>query len=343
MYKGYKIVCNTAAGRRRYMQYLLPPVIASDWVDRYDIWVNTNNACDIDFFKQVSKRFPKVNLIWQPDGVVNGIKSINAFYRSCIDEDTIYIKLDDDIVWLEPDYFEKMVVFRIENPDYFLVSPMVINNALCTYIMQVCGKLSLSKYMNARANHSILWRSGSFAVELHAWFLNKYLKVKKYEQLYCGKKPIALNRFSINSILWFGSEMKKFHGVVEGDDEEFLSVIKPAQLGLSNCLNCDALISHFAFRSQREYLDSKNILEQYGAYLFEEWKEIPPIENINQIIQSIMLDVKGREQFLLKQELLYKEIMPTPKQVLRIKYKDIVRRLRLWHTNLKSKKYIVES
>ena len=33
MYNNYKIVCNTAAGRRRYMQYLIPQVICSDIVD----------------------------------------------------------------------------------------------------------------------------------------------------------------------------------------------------------------------------------------------------------------------------------------------------------------------
>ena len=41
MYRGYKIVCNTAAGRRRYMQYLFPQVLAADIIDRYDVWVNT--------------------------------------------------------------------------------------------------------------------------------------------------------------------------------------------------------------------------------------------------------------------------------------------------------------
>lgn len=51
MYNNYKIVCNTAAGRRRYMQYLIPQVICSDIVDRYDIWVNTTDKKDIAFLK----------------------------------------------------------------------------------------------------------------------------------------------------------------------------------------------------------------------------------------------------------------------------------------------------
>ena len=54
MYNNYKIVCNTAAGRRRYMQYLIPQVICSDIVDRYDIWVNTTDKKDIAFFEMLA-------------------------------------------------------------------------------------------------------------------------------------------------------------------------------------------------------------------------------------------------------------------------------------------------
>ena len=153
MYQNYKVVVNTAAGRRRYMQYLVPPILNADIVDRYDIWVNTHNMVDIEFFKKLAKKYPKVNLVWQPDGVVNGIASINAFYRDCCDKDTIYMKLDDDVVWFEPELFEKMVKFRVDNPEYFLVSPLVINNALSTYLLQVHNKIKLDKYYTLIPQH----------------------------------------------------------------------------------------------------------------------------------------------------------------------------------------------
>ncbi len=68
MYNNYKIVCCTAAGRMRYMQYIFPYILASDIVDRYDIWVNTTNMQDIECFRQMAARYPKINLIWQPEG-----------------------------------------------------------------------------------------------------------------------------------------------------------------------------------------------------------------------------------------------------------------------------------
>ena len=81
MYNNNKIVCNTAAGRRRYMQYLIPQVICSDIVDRYDIWVNTTDKKDIAFFEMLAKKYDKINLVWQPDNTIDGINSINAFYK----------------------------------------------------------------------------------------------------------------------------------------------------------------------------------------------------------------------------------------------------------------------
>lgn len=135
MYRNYKIVVNTAAGRRRYMQYLVPFIVSSGIVDRYDIWINTHNGADIEFFKRLAEKYPVINLVWQPDGVVCGNQTINAFYRQCVEDNTIYFKMDDDIVWMEPDAIKEMVDFRIDNPQYFLVSPLVINNSLSTYLL----------------------------------------------------------------------------------------------------------------------------------------------------------------------------------------------------------------
>lgn len=299
MLNNYKVICNTAAGRRRYMQYLIPFVVANDIVDRYDIWVNTTNRQDIAFFQILQKAFPKINLVYQPDGVVDGCRSISAFYRQCVEEDAIYFRMDDDIVWMEPDMIEKMVRFRIDNPDYFIVSPLVINNPICTYILQNTGKIKLNKYYPAQVGHDILNQSSAFAAQLHEWFLTSQLPGKQYQNLYCGKRPIALNRFSINSILWFGSEMAKFGGIVTGDEEEWMTVIKPTELGAVNCINGDAIAVHFAFYPQRKKLDKLNILNRYGAFASE--INGGGQSRVNQLVNMAMREVEERKAELLAQ------------------------------------------
>lgn len=308
MYKNYRIVVNTAAGRRRYMQYLIPYVVSSDIVDRYDIWVNTHNGADIEFFKRIASRFPVVNLVWQPDGVVNGNASINAFYKDCIETDTIYFKLDDDVIWMEPGLIEKMVDFRISNPHFFLVTPLVINNSLSTYLLEINEKIKLDDYYNASAGHPVLWRSGIFAQELHEWFLNRYLKTEKWEELHIGKKEMGMTRFSINAVLWFGEEMRKFGGIVPGDDEEFLSCIYPTRQGMSNAWNGDAIVAHFAFFTQREQLDKVSILEKYGKICYEQATANNRLNESFRDVKHILDEVNANEYELIQRESPYRRV-----------------------------------
>lgn len=310
MYNGYKIVVNTAAGRRRYMQYLIPYIVSCSIVDRYDIWVNTHNGADIEFFRRMAEQFPIINLVWQPDGVVNGNASINAFYKKCIEEKTVYFKLDDDVVWMEPGLIEKMVKFRIENPQYFLVTPLVINNSLSTYLLQLEGKLKLDQYYKSESSHIILWKNGFFAGHLHQWFIDNYLKTGKLVDLHLGKKEMGMTRFSINAVLWFGDEMKKFGGIVPDDDEEFLSCIYPTSRGLSNAWNGDALVAHFAFFTQREELDRMGILEQYGKYSLLKWSEDPVMSQISDYIQYVMKNIASRQKELEAMPSPYKRVPP---------------------------------
>lgn len=259
MYRNYKVIINTAAGRRRYMRLLIPYILQSDIIDRYDLWINTNSNPDIAFFKEIAKISPKINLVWQPDGIVDGVKSINAFYKLCTERDAIYFKLDDDIVWMEPSIIEKMIKYRVDNPEFFLVTPLVINNGFSTLLLSIHNKIKLKPEFNI----SVCWTNGHFAYEIHNKFINNYLKNNSYQQLYVNNAIIGLNRFSINAILWFGKDMAKISGIVPGDDEEFLSIIYPTREGLACSWNGNAIVSHFAFGSQREIMDQTDILNKY--------------------------------------------------------------------------------
>lgn len=262
MYKNYKVVANTAVGRRRYLKLLIPQVLASDIIDRYDLWVNTMDKVDIAFFEAMAKEFPKLNLIWQPKGVINGIYSMADFYPFCQEEDTIYIKLDDDVVWFDPIFFEEICSYRIKHPKYFLVSPLVINNGISTFILQNQGYLKFKQYFTCQG-YDLNFYNGFLAEQLHRWFIDNYLKTNAYQALYCGEHRIAMQRFAINAVAWFGEEFRKFEGKVTGDDEEFLTIKYPDKMGLINSFDCDTIVAHFSFSAQREHLDKTDLLEIY--------------------------------------------------------------------------------
>jgi hypothetical protein len=109
---------------------------------------------------------------------------------------------------------------------------------------------------------NLTWRDPKFAYNLHLWFLN-HLEKNTYESLKTQDYLIALNRFSINSISWFGSDFNKFNGSIKGDEEEYLTVIKPAELQKSNKIIGSLIVAHYSFFTQREYLDKTDLLNRY--------------------------------------------------------------------------------
>lgn len=120
---------------------------------------------------------------------------------------------------------------------------------------------------------------------------------------------MAMSRFSINSVLWFGEEMRKFAGIVPGDDEEFLSCIYPTRQGVSNAWNGDAIVAHFAFFTQREELDKKGILEKYGAVCAQQWHENETSAAVYDAVQAILEKINANEAELMTRKSPYKRVL----------------------------------
>ncbi|KAB7742155.1 hypothetical protein F2P47_02460 [Parvibaculum sedimenti] len=89
MLDGFRIVCVTPAGRRRYMRLLVPQILSEDIVDEYQIWMNTEEQSDLLFLNELG-RIPKVKLVPQPSGVVDGAFSICEFFAGCVDPKAIF-------------------------------------------------------------------------------------------------------------------------------------------------------------------------------------------------------------------------------------------------------------
>jgi len=304
MYGNYKVVCVTAAGRRRYLQYLIPLVLSSDLVDRYDLWINTNDQCDVEFMRQMCDHYDRLNFVRQPENYCNGIWTLLSFWRYVQEEDTIYIRFDDDIVWLEPDFFEKLLKFRVEHRDYLFISPLIINNAKSTYLMQVRGALKLDKYTRSDVCGQLFWVDGCFATELHEWFISKYLNGDR-SKLYVGEQPIALCRFSINCMAWFGEDLKPMLLDHKLQEEEYITEILPVMLNKGNCFYGDTIAVHYAFWKQRYMVDKTDLLDKYASSLRKRWESDDAGREVYEYAVSVMQNVASREKELRRQKTVY--------------------------------------
>jgi hypothetical protein len=262
----YKVQLVVPAGRKRYMDVLVPQILKQSGWDEFRIWVNTRNEDDLRYLDGLPRIDNRISLALPKEHQPDGNKTIGQFFKDCIAPDTLYIRLDDDICYLEPGAIGRLAQYRATNKEPFLVSPIVINNALFSYLFQVLGKIQVNARLTANCLDPLAWKNSGFAESIHNLFLSA-LADNQIDRFKFSSRPIAMNRFSINCISWLGSEFERFGGNVPygEDEEEFLSVTKPTQLGKVNHFFGECLVAHFAYYTQREHLDKTDILERYKA------------------------------------------------------------------------------
>lgn len=269
MYNGYKVKVLIFAGRKDTMSILMPQ-IKSEFIDEIVIGVNTNNKEDLDFIYSLKDKEPKITYLEVPDNIKRcSQESFRFFYTKMEDEDTIYFKLDDDLIYIEPGYFEKTLKFRCDHPEYVCVYPMIINNPLCNYLLRNDIPMKYKKD-NSGEFMFATWIDPDVAAHLLSLFAKfKTADFWHIENFEFGKEQNyhlssgRIIRPSINAICFFGKDFKDLDVKnYKSDDEEFLTN-QVFECGRKSVIFGDTLVVHYAFFTQRQFLNSKNILKYY--------------------------------------------------------------------------------
>jgi len=281
MKNNYKIAAVTPAGRERYLAILQKYIYKNKHIlDRWDIWVNTNNESDINYINSLKENDPEfINLIqsefpYNSWGHVN--LSIAPFWDKATDEDTIYIRFDDDVVFIADGTIDAIVDFRIKNPQYLFIYPFIINNTHHSRNLQDRGLVTVDLGM-VKEEKDLLGQgiydavgllNPQFVRELHNTFF-KHHSENTIEQL-MTPEPIIWNygsQISINCICWFGSFMKTITPLQEGrwpvDEENYLTTQAPGNLSMPLVTIPNTLISHYMFGPQRSQGEMNDILDKY--------------------------------------------------------------------------------
>jgi hypothetical protein len=264
MRDSHRIVCVTPAGRRRYLRLLVPYVLACPQVDRYDLWVNTPDEADIAFMEAVAGIDERIRLVRLPEGREPGPQSIGAFWPAAAEPDTVYVRFDDDVVWIDAGFFDTLLAFRLAHPEYFMVAPLIVNNAMGTYLLQTFRKIETSRRAGPDRFDPVGWIDPSLARSLHGLF-QEIVAAGEVGRLDCGRIPVSGNCFSINCIAWFGRDFAAFGGEVpKGEDEEqAASCTLALRAGRINAIETAAIAAHFAFYTQRSLMDGTGLIDGY--------------------------------------------------------------------------------
>lgn len=269
MYDNYKVIAVTPAGRKRYLEILVKYMVRLRPVlDAWHLWVNTDNQDDINYFKELEGHYDFIKVVESPEPAkVKDNKTIHKFFVNCTDPDTIYVRFDDDIVFVESKTFSEFLKFRIDNPNYFLVYANIINNGITTHLLQRCGVLPEPNkigYCDYVCFDRIGWEKPETAEIVHDVFLKNISNLEIFKSFKLWHLH-HYERCSINCISWLGRDFAQFNGIVGWDEEDWLSVEHPTSLKKTNCIFGDFVVSHFAFFTQRQYLEENtNYLECYS-------------------------------------------------------------------------------
>jgi hypothetical protein len=233
-----KVIFFCPAGREpvlsiqvKYIQKLLD----LDIVHEYHIWNFAWTPSDSNYVDSLSNLHPKIKIKQSP--FVGGERGNDVaskqfaymfydFYKYDEYKDYVFIKIDDDIVFIDTNSFEKFIDFRL-NSTAFLCSANVINN-----------------------DQGVFYYKNGFEI-IHNDFINNYQSIlEKNSNKHACYYPLE-ERLSINFISFLGKDLKhineEFSNGVGSNDEWRICNIIPNKLNKTNEICLFMTVVHYAY------------------------------------------------------------------------------------------------
>ncbi|WP_027057063.1 hypothetical protein [Mesorhizobium loti] len=261
-----KLIVVTPAGREKYLRLLSHHVLKSPEVYEWHLWDNCRNEADRAYLQRLAASDPRCRIKKLPHAN-GGVNVIGDFYRFCDDPDAFYLRLDDDVVFVEDGFFQKfMARVMAERGSAIWYAPLIINNAICNSLIKQLSRVVVDGPLTCQACCEFSWAYASFPQALHPFFIEA-VRSNRLDDFRVPDREIRLSRFSINAIGFFGSDIvglgEGFHPPSGSDEEEWLSATLPAKLDRPGKIFGDLIIAHFSFYTQERELLRTNILDGY--------------------------------------------------------------------------------
>lgn len=258
--KDWRIVAFTPAGRKLHLEILKTYIDKIEIIDKWQLWFNVDEPEDIEYINSLESDRIEIKRLEEVSRRDN--YNIYMFYKFLDDKDTIYIRFDDDIVYIDNGAIENLIKCRLDNPEPFVVFANIVNNAVVANIHQRIGALTreLGDVTRDRFDNLTL-NNLDFYTEIHNNFIRKYNNKELNKYLFQDELLTNNQGFSINCFAMFGKDSK----LVKSPDEELeISMLVPDGLNRKNMVCGNALVVHYAFGYQRWQLnENKSIINFY--------------------------------------------------------------------------------
>ncbi len=248
-----------AYGRERYFECLLPYILRElDQFTEVIIWKNTKNVADLKFLDGLLDELKKKGGLDEKFNPVhpknpNGKRSgVYPLYSLCNDDNTLYIKMDDDIVWVAENGFAELIKFAKANVHrYCLVSANVVNSGPLDAVHQgnEASAIDPVEIKGSDPYKTLMTLAGVKHVHTS---LQKAIEKKDISKYLADHTYINNERWSINCIAFFGNLFNKNdHVRLLHDDEYYISRKLATVKNKKTAVAGKALMAHYAFSEQR--------------------------------------------------------------------------------------------
>jgi len=276
---GRRVVTWTPYGRKETMT-ILSKYMKRDHdagiVDEYWLYMNTDpdQVEDVAYAHELAEQYDWIKLKDRPaDRAVLHPKQLNTgfFYLHAIEPDTIFIRLDDDIVYVHDKAIERLAASKIASGMTVAHFPIIWHNAICSYWLQKMGKIP-EAFGVVRAPYCmdpVGWGDAHFAEQIHRLLLAN-IRDDTVEDLFLHhdiQLPIGL-QFSVSC---FASNGQMYASLPAGpgnlsyyEEESWHTVHEPLNRNVPNMIIGNALVSHLSFFPHTDHIRKQtDILDQY--------------------------------------------------------------------------------
>jgi hypothetical protein len=248
----------TFAGRRDRMSILvtyMAEALRRGLLTAWHVWDYARSDADSAWIRTTVAAIP---------GVVINIPSHKDTFEACYmsytpatyGPDTVFVKFDDDIVFIDLDAFEGFIAFRRSRPEIYLLSANVVNNIVCASIQNHLGFF-------ADVPIDDLHTSGQQATAMHRAFLAG--ETPKTDRVVVYDPNVVLN---INFVAWLGADLPSVclcESLRTGRDEQALASMFPKLFRRSVAVYGPCVVSHLSFFTQDPTMDIPELLDAYRA------------------------------------------------------------------------------
>ena len=102
------------------------------WLDEVHFVRNTDKLEDLSYLEKLVASNPRFKIV-DIDAARQKVDPFSASWE-LLERDAIYVKIDDDVVFIADDTIPRIVKRKIENPEYLLVSANLINSPLMSKV-----------------------------------------------------------------------------------------------------------------------------------------------------------------------------------------------------------------